>query len=125
MTATTAASLSKQEELDRLDAFIASLPEDTYLRPALTSFRPYIERDMRSDFIPDLEMLWYKAVESNQDVQRAKLEVAELTKEVNDLHRQRRGALEKLHSIGAEVTVARQSFNELVSKLGDVAKAMR
>lgn len=118
-------NLSKHEELDRLDAFIASLPEDTYLRPALTSFRPFIERDMTDDFIPELDRYRNQAVEYAHEAQRAKLEVEKLRKEVDDLHRQRRGAMEKLNSIGAEVVVARRSFDALVNGLCDTAKVMR
>lgn len=42
--------MSKNQELQRLDQFIASLPKDSYLRPWLEDVRPQVESEIRSDF---------------------------------------------------------------------------
>ena len=44
--------MTKLEEMKRYDAFVATLAEDSYLRPWLTSIRDGIERDLRCDVIP-------------------------------------------------------------------------
>lgn len=44
--------MTKLEEMKRYDAFVASLPEDSYLRPWLTDIRESIETDLRCDVIP-------------------------------------------------------------------------
>lgn len=46
-------TMTKQEELAAFESFIASLPENTYLRPWLNSIRYDIERDLRSDVFPE------------------------------------------------------------------------
>lgn len=42
--------MSKNQELQRLEQFIASLPKDSYLRPWLEDVRPQVESEIRSDF---------------------------------------------------------------------------
>lgn len=42
--------MTKRQELQRLDRFIASLPTDTYLRPWLEEERAGIEADLLNDF---------------------------------------------------------------------------
>ena len=48
--------MTKQDELDSLDAFIASLPADTYLRPWLTQVRHEVARCIRGDIFPDVSL---------------------------------------------------------------------
>jgi hypothetical protein len=45
--------MTKNEELNALADFIGRLPEDSYLKPMLARMQPDIERDIRSDFVPD------------------------------------------------------------------------
>lgn len=44
--------MTKQQEIEALRQFAASLPADTYLRPWLESILPSVESDIRSDIYP-------------------------------------------------------------------------
>ena len=45
-------AMTKADEMKTLDAFIASLPQESYLRPWLETERDGIETDLRNDIIP-------------------------------------------------------------------------
>jgi len=42
--------MTKQEEIDSLKTYTASLPKDSYLRPWLEDVLPQVETDIRNDF---------------------------------------------------------------------------
>lgn len=42
--------MTKQQEIDALRKFTASLPQDSYLRPWLDDVLPQVEQDIRNDF---------------------------------------------------------------------------
>lgn len=44
--------MTKAEEMQRFDAFVATLPQDSYLRPWLSSIRDEVEKDLRTDIFP-------------------------------------------------------------------------
>lgn len=46
--------MSKAEEIQRLRAFVASLPPGTYLGPWLLAVLPQVEADMRGDIFPSV-----------------------------------------------------------------------
>ncbi len=71
--------ISKQAEMQRLDAFIASLPEDSYLRPWLTTERDAIESDLRNDTFPERRpsQVW-------EHCQRLKLEAETAARQVTE-----------------------------------------
>lgn len=45
--------MTKTHEMQAFDAFIASLPVDSYLHPWLSGIRDLVETDLRNDIIPD------------------------------------------------------------------------
>lgn len=45
--------MTKLEEMARYDAFLRTLPEDSYLRPWLAAIRDEVASDLRSDIIPE------------------------------------------------------------------------
>lgn len=45
--------MTKLQEMKAFDAFIASLPTDSYLRPWLSGIRDFVETDLRNDIIPE------------------------------------------------------------------------
>ena len=71
--------MTKQSELEALREFIARLPEDSYLRPWLSSVLPEIECDIRSDFVlsPSLAQTRRQCVAELAD---ARAEAAEIVK---------------------------------------------
>ncbi len=44
--------MTKNQEIETLRAFIATLPEASYLRPWLTDILPDIQREIACDYIP-------------------------------------------------------------------------
>ena len=44
--------MTKNQEIETLQAFIETLPEASYLRPWLTDILPDIQREIACDFIP-------------------------------------------------------------------------
>lgn len=55
--------MTKHEELAAFNAFIKSLPQNTYLRPWLASIMPEIERELRCDIFPEhTPASWAEAV---------------------------------------------------------------
>ncbi len=47
-------AMTKAEEMQRYDAFVASLPQDSYLRPWLRDIRDQVATDLRNDIIPEM-----------------------------------------------------------------------
>jgi cell division septum initiation protein DivIVA len=44
--------MNKSEEIQRYDEFVASLPENSYLRPWLAGIREQVAADIRNDIFP-------------------------------------------------------------------------
>lgn len=45
--------MTKAEEMQRYDEFLRKLPQDSYLRPWLTSIRDHVETAIRCDIFPE------------------------------------------------------------------------
>ena len=119
-------TLSKREEMEMLDAFISELPADSYLNPALSGMRDRIEDLMQQDFIPDLSRHLNESVEEARKLESLKVEQAAIRAEIDDLHRRRRDAAQKLkamsmemHSLGQEVM---RSCNNAMDSMQEVSK---
>lgn len=48
--------MAKAVEMERYDAFLRSLPQDSYLRPWLSSIRDSVRADIANDIIPEVTL---------------------------------------------------------------------
>ncbi len=109
--------MTKQQEIDALQAFIKTIPRDSYIVPMLVGAMPMIEQDMQSDFEPDLtayirdlhrqkqeleeqiKVLRKEISNGNDTVKRQKSETEYLSRQSEQLKKQFRGLQESLKTV--------------------------
>jgi cell division septum initiation protein DivIVA len=99
--------MTKQQELAAFNAFIETLPQNTYLRPWLDSIKYDVERDVRCDmFIEHTPISWAESVRKQAQDESQRITDA--------AHREAAAIIEKARLKGEEVTQKRlRLYNEL------------
>ncbi len=110
--------MTKQQEIETLNAFIRTLPQDSYLRPWLEYALPDITQDIMNDIFPTAIPSEARK-QAMQILMLAKNEAAELRsnaqRELEKANKQANETVESARSYGRRITAAAK---DAVERLG-------
>jgi cell division septum initiation protein DivIVA len=107
--------MTKQRELEILDATIKQLGPDSYLGPWLRESRASIERDLQSDFVPMCQMPGAARAEA-QDIITAARTTADGIRE--DAEKRAKELVDKARSDAADIRrYSREALVRLIDKI--------
>ena len=109
--------MTKAQEIELLRQFIAAIPEDSYLKPALQAVIPFIQSEMQSDFFPDIVGAFRARIDEinrlQDQIKNAKIDYEYIRKQENDLKTLANSHVEILNRARKDIAAIREKLSNV------------